>query len=148
MATTTVDGTDYVVLPNRTLVPVNDYRDRAYGPAETRTLAAGDTFDYRGNATTVATVTDGAATLEWTAPAARSEEVSEGDTVDLAGDTYVAHFSNPRTLVLDSDLEAYEAELAVQDTYDERINGLWGVSLLSTIAVVLLLGLSYLPSRY
>lgn len=151
VTTTTVDDTEYVVLgtgQNRTLVPAAVYLDDRYGPAATLTLAAGDEFGYLGNATTLTSVGNESATLAWTAPQTNTEDVSEGDVVTLNGRTFVAHFPNARTLVLDRDVEAYERQLAVRDTYDERINGLWGVTILSGLTVVGLLALSYLPSRY
>lgn len=150
--TTTVNETEYAVLEGendtRELVPLDRYLNETHGPAEVRTLQQGQTFDYRGNETTLDSVTNDSATLVWTAPGERSERLSEGDTIDLNGEPHVAHFPNPNRLVLDSDVDAYEAEVAVVDNYDERINGLWGVSILSGLGVVLLLGLSYLPSRY
>ncbi len=60
----------------------------------------------------------------------------------------MAHYPDESTLVLDSDVEAYQQEVAVVDKYQERINGLWGVSILSGLSALLLLSLSYLPSRY
>ena len=151
VTTTELDGTEYVVLgegETRELVPVDAYLDDRYGPAETRTITVGEVVRYEGNRTRLATVDESSATLRWTAPATRSASVAEGETVTLARRTFVAHFPDDRTLVLDRDLEAYEDELAVQDTYDERINGLWGVSILSALAVVVLLAFAYLPSRY
>ncbi|NIS28670.1 MAG: hypothetical protein GWN07_01110, partial [Actinobacteria bacterium] len=76
------------------------------------------------------------------------ERLSEGDQIELGGTTYVAHYPDESTLVLDSDVEAYQQEVAVVDKYQERINGLWGVSILSGLSALLLLSLSYLPSRY
>jgi hypothetical protein len=75
-------------------------------------------------------------------------DASEVDRVTLNGREYIAHFPNNRTLELSSDVQAYERQVEIRDTYDERINGLWGVSILSSLAVVLLLAFAYLPSRY
>jgi hypothetical protein len=150
--TTELNGTEYAVLESdngtQELVPLDRYLTERYGPAETRTLERGETYDYRGNQSTVETVSNDSATLVWTAPGSKEERVSEGDRIELDGQTYVAHFPSPATLLLDSDLEAYDRGLEVIDTYEERINGLWGVSILSGLAALLLLGLSYLPSRY
>lgn len=150
--TTELNGTEYAVLEQsdgtQELVPLDQYLTDLHGPAETRTLELGDSYTYQGNQTTVEAVTNDSATFTWTAPGTNDERLSEGDRIDLGGQTYVAHFPSPSTLVLDSDLQAYEAELEVIDTYDERINGLWGVTILSMLAALLLLGLSYLPSRY
>jgi len=150
--TTELNETEYAVLEQedgtRELVRLEQYLTDLHGPAETRSLELGESYRYRGNQTTVESVTNDSATLAWTAPGTKEERLSEGDRIDLGGQTYVAHFPSPSTLVLDSDLEAYEAELEVIDTYDERMNGLWAVTILSALAAVVLLGLSYLPSRY
>lgn len=150
--TTEVNGTEYAVVEgeddSQELVPLDEYLTDRYGPAEERSLEQGETYDYQGNQTTVASVENDSATLAWTAPGSKEERVEEGVQIELGGDTYVAHFPTPSTLVLDSDLEAYEAEVAVVDSYDERINGLWGVAILSGLSAMLLLAFSYLPSRY
>jgi hypothetical protein len=150
--TTEVNGTEYVVVEGendtRELVPIDRYLNETYGPAEVRTLQEGESYDYQGNQSTLETVENESATLTWTAPGTMSERLSEGDTIELGGEPHVAHFANPSLLLLDSDLEAYEEQVAAIDTYDERINGLWGVSILSGLTVFTLIGLSYLPSRY
>lgn len=150
--TTTVNDTEFVVIEQddgtRELIPVDEYLDQTQGEAETRTLLEGRTYDYRGNQTTLQAVDNASATLAWTAPRTNTQAVGEGDVVALNGVEFVAHFPDAQTLVLDRDVEAYERQLEVQDKFDERVNGLWGVTILSGMAVVLLLGLSYLPSRY
>lgn len=150
--TTEVNGTEYAVLEgendSRELVPVGQYLNETYGPAEERSLQEGETYDFRGNRSTLQAVENESATFTWTAPREMSESLSEGDTFEIGDEPHVAHFPNPDVLLLDSDLEAYEAEIATVDTYEERINGLWGVSILSGLTVLTLLGLSYLPSRY
>jgi hypothetical protein len=150
--TTEVNGTEYVVLDGdddtRELVAVDAYLDETYGEAETRTLEASESVDYRGNLTTVTTITNESVVLEWRAPRTNTVDVAEGDVVDLNGVEFAAHFPDGGTLVLDRDVEAYERQLDVQATHHERTNGLWGVSILSSLAVVLLFAFAYLPSRY
>ena len=150
--TTELDGTEYAVLEDddgtRELVPLDEYLTEVHGPAEVRTLALGESYSYQGNQSTLEAVTNESATLTWTAPGTMEERLAEGDEIELGGERYVAHFPDGSTLVLDSDVEAYAAEQAVLDTYDERINGLWGVSILSALSALLLVSLSYLPSRY
>lgn len=150
--TTEVNGTEYVVLEGendtRELVPVDTYLDETYGEAETRTIELSEAVDYQGNRTTLRSVANESATLTWRAPRTNTVEAEEGEVVDLNGVEYVAHFPDNDTLVLDGDVEAYERQVEIQNTYDERINGLWGVSILSSLAVVLLLAFAYLPSRY
>lgn len=150
--TTELNGTEYAVLEGddgeRELVPLESYLNELHGPADVRSLQLGETYRYGGNQTTVDAVDNESVTLVWTAPGTKEERVSEGNEVELGGTTYVAHFPDPTTLVLDTDVQAYEAEAEVLDNYDERINGLWGVSILSGLSALLLLALSYLPSRY
>jgi len=45
---------------------------------ETREFETGDTYQYEGNATTVAEVTSSGVTLEWTGPMSRSAELQGG----------------------------------------------------------------------
>lgn len=151
VTTTEVNGTQYVVLgegPNRQLVAVDEYRRQQFGPPETRTFAVGDSVQYQGNSTTVVEVTNESATLEWTAPRTESVDAAEGEVVTLADGEYVAHFRDGQTLVLDRNVQAYQDQVAVQERYQERMNGLWGVTVLSALTVVGLLALAYLPSRY
>ena len=151
--TTEVDGTEYVVLEGegddeRRLVPVDRYLDETQGPAETRTLRQGQTYDYRGNQTTLAAVENESATLEWTAPATESVRGSPGDTVELGGQAYVVHLTAAGTLQLDRDVQAYERQVEAVDTYHERITGLWYVVVLAGLSAVSVIGFAYLPSRY
>lgn len=150
--TTTVNETEYVVVDRenetREIVPVDEYLNQTQGEAATQQLVEGDTYDDMGNRTTVEAVDNASATLTWTAPRAESEQVSEGDVVELDGQSYVAHFPMPDQVALDGDVQAYEAQLAVVESYHQRVNGLWGVSILSWLALVVLLASAYLPSRY
>lgn len=148
--TTTQNGTEYVVIEdgnNRTLVPVSDYLPE---PRE-RVFAEGDDYAYENETTTVADVTPEGVTLEWFAPRTNEVSFEEGATNTLGGTQYVAHIdtsSASPALELTSDLEAYQAEVDAQDYYLERVNGLWGVSILSALAAGLILMLSFLPPRY
>lgn len=151
VTTTEVNGTEYVVQgegEERTLISVDEYRRQQFGPPETRSIAAGDTFDYRGNQTTMAEVTNESATVEWTAPRTEETDASEGDVVTLNGNEFVAHFPDDQTLALSRDVQAYRDQVAVRGEFHERTNGLMVVSLLSILTAVLLLSLAYLPSRY
>lgn len=150
--TTTVNDTEYVVVQRgdgtRELVPTGEYLNRTQGEPQRREFVEGRAYDYRGNRTTLETVENGSATLAWTAPRDESIDLAEGDVVELGGRQYVASFAGPGTLVLDRDVQAYQRQQAVIATYHERINGLWGVSILSVLSALSILGLSYLPSRY
>jgi len=147
----TQGDTDYVVYSeNRTQVPLSEWLPEP----ETRTYAVGDSFTYAADSgpqeTTVAEITDSEATLEWTASRDETAELSEGGNVTLAnGQQYFAHFPDQNTvMVISSDQYAdYQATLADQEYFHERQNGFWGISILSGIAAVLMLGMAYLPTR-
>ncbi|MFC6725219.1 hypothetical protein ACFQE1_12735, partial [Halobium palmae] len=144
----TRNGSQYVVLDdgsgNATLVPADEY----FPEPETRTLRQGGTFDYQGNRTTVANVTDGSVELTWTTPTVETTEVSNDANVTVGGQTYVAHFPNNETVVLSQDFESYRQQSTDIDDFTTHTNGLWGVMILSAAAAVLLLMMAYLPSRY
>jgi hypothetical protein len=146
----TQNGTDYVVYrSNDTLRPVSEWLP----DPETRQYSTGDSFTYPADSgpqqTTVASVTDDGATVEWIAPRDRSVELSEGGNVTLADGDYFAHFPDEGAVQIISvdQYGAYQATLSDQEYFHERKNGLWGVSILSGIAAVLMLGMAYLPVR-
>ena len=143
----TRDGTDYVVFrSNDSIRPAAEYL-----PApRTRQFSTGDTYPYQGNETTVVEVTPEAATLAWTGPQSRSAELQEGANVTLAnGQRYFAHFPNDHavSLVPIGQYGDYAATLAERSYFDERINGLWGIVIVSGLAAFLVLSMAYMPSR-
>jgi hypothetical protein len=144
--TLTQDGTEYVVRDDGgdlSLIPADEYFPE---PASTQ-FAEGDTIQYRGNATTVASVSSDGATLRWTAPRTNAVEVGNEENVTLAGQQYVTHFPDNGTLTLD-DYATYQRQTERIDTYTTRVNGLWGISIVSFATAILMLGMAYLPSRY
>lgn len=120
---------------------------------ETVTYSTGDEYPYQAEsgtqATTITNVTNSGATVEWVAPRQRTVELSEGGNVTLADGQYFAHFPDHSTVqVVSSDqYSQYQETLAGQSYFHERKNGLWGISILSGIASVLMLGMAYLPNR-
>ena len=142
---TRADGRKYVVYrDNGTTRPLDSYL-----PApERKAFDEGDTFTYQSREVTVGNVSGDGVPVEWQAPREHTVTATEGDNVTLNGQRFVAHFPDSGTLELSSDIAAYQHEIEVVDTFEERINGLWGVSLLSALAAIVLLGLSYMPSRY
>jgi len=120
---------------------------------ETVSYTTGDQFVYPADsgtqATSIANVTNSSATVEWTAPRQRTVELGEGGNVTLADGQYFAHFTNQSAVQIVSvdQYPQYQATLADQDYFHERKNGLWGISILSGIASVLMLGMAYLPNR-
>lgn len=155
------DGTTYVVTgegDNKSLVPVDEYKRQEFGEAETREYTEGDTFDHRGNETTVNNVTVESAELVWTAPQTNDVSMSEGDEVALGPEdnteTYVAHFEQRNVdgeqqpvLVLSQDVDGYQTQVGKVNDFNERIAGLWGIVIISAITVLLLIALAFLPPK-
>jgi hypothetical protein len=145
--TVTLNGTEYVVREegdDRTLIPTSEYFP---DPASTE-YSEGDTVQYRGNATTVSSVTGDGATLAWTGSKTNAVGVDNNANVTLNGQTYFAHFADNSTLVLEDDYGVYASQTEEIDTYQSHVNGLWGVSIVSFATAVMLLGMAYMPSRY
>jgi hypothetical protein len=139
------DGQRYVVYEeNGSTRPLSAYLPEP----ETREFSEGDTLRYQNNSTTVSNVSAGSVVVEWTGTRNNSLSLEEGGRTTFGGTQYVAHFPDNSTFALTSDLEAYDAETEAVATYHERINGFWGVSIISALAAMLLLAVAYLPSRY
>ncbi|MFC7081883.1 hypothetical protein [Halorussus caseinilyticus] len=156
VTTVTQNETEYVVVDdgqNKSLVPVEEYKNQQFGEPETREYAEGDDFQYEGNRTTVTNVTADAASVAWTAPRATENSLSEGTNLTLGpendNETFVAHFPEGEEGVvqLGSDPAAYQSEVSDIDNFDERIAGLWGIAILSVLTVILLFGLAFLPNK-
>jgi hypothetical protein len=146
------NGTTYVVIEdgeNRTLVPRENYL-----PEQTvYEYEVGDEVDYDGNEneTSVAAVTDGEVTVEWFAPDTIEVEFSEGENATVGDTPYLAHFDasgDEAVLQLTTDYEGYHSDVAAQEQFHERTNGLWGVVIMALLAAALTVMLAFLPSRY
>lgn len=149
--TVTKDGTTYVVTEEADgpgLTPVHQFVSETRGPPEVREFTEGDTLTYQNQTVTITQVANESVTVEWTAPSENTIDLNEGRQVTLGNTEYVAHFPSPNTVQLSPDVKAYEEDVQVIDNFDERIAGLWGVTILSGLAAFLLLGLAYMPSRY
>ncbi|WP_058993168.1 hypothetical protein [Haloarcula sp. CBA1127] len=146
----TQNGTEYVVYQsNNTQVPLSEWLPEP----ETVTFTTGDTYPYATDSgtqeTTISEVTDSGATLEWFAPRENTVELSEGGNVTLNEQQFFTHFPDHSTvqIVPIQQYDQYQATLDQQDYFHERKNGFWGVSILSGIAAVLMLGMAYMPVR-
>jgi len=146
----TRNDTNYVVYrQNDSIQPLEAWLPEP----ETLTYATGEQYVYAAEGgsqtTTIANISDSGAMLEWTAPRQRTVELGEGGNVTLSGDRYFAHFPSQSSVQVVSidQYPQYQGTLADQTYFNERKNGLWGVSILSGIAAVLLLGMAYLPTR-
>ncbi|MFB6298660.1 MAG: hypothetical protein ABEH65_00175 [Halobacteriales archaeon] len=150
--TTEVDDTTYVVVgegEDQSFVELDRYLIDEFGDPAVREYAVGDSFEYDNQTVTVAAISNSTVTLEWTAPRQNTISAdSEGTNVTIAGQTYVAHFPQPDRLQLTSNHQAYQQEMAVIDSYNERMNGFWGITIIGGSAAALLIALAYLPSRY
>jgi hypothetical protein len=140
---TRADGQRYVVFAaNGSTQPLGEYLPAA----DVGQLGEGDTMTVSGNETTVADVTPSGVVVEWTAPRTTTVSFANAENVTLNDQRFVAHFEG-ESVLLSSDPAAYQQQLARQDYFHERQNGLWGVTLLSGIAAMFIVGLAYLPVR-
>lgn len=143
----TKNDTEYVVYrENDSLQELSTYLPEP----ETREFSTGDSFEYEGNDATVAEVTSSEVTLAWTAPMDKSAELSEGTNVTLAGGSeYFAHFPNDHaaSLVPVEQYGGYDHTVSKRDYFDERINGLWGIVIVSFSIAFLVLSMAYMPNR-
>ena len=146
------DGSDerFVRYTDNTTQPLSEYLPTP----ENETFATGETFPYaQENSTidtTVASVSPSAATLTWNNPANETIELSPGGNVTLNGQTYFVHFeSNSSVQVLPADqyYGEYQSDQADINAYQERINGLWGIVLLSLLSSIILVAAAYLPNK-
>jgi hypothetical protein len=145
----TIDGEDRVVFQsNGSTAPLDDYLPTP----ETRTFAVGDTYQYVAEEdgqvdATVTNVTTSAAELTWSTTRENTISLSEGGNVTLGDTQYIAHFPNNDTVVLSENVQGYLEDTNRQKYFTERKNGLWGVSIISFVTAVILLGAAYLPVK-
>lgn len=133
---------------NDSLVPLEEYLPE---PTVER-FATGDsvrlTFDEEPVDARVAEITEGSVTFEWTGPEEFERSLGEGSNVTLAdGEVYLVHFPNNESVTLSQDFQGYAESQSRIDAFVERRNGLWGVSIISGLAAVLLIALAYMPVR-
>jgi len=139
----------YVVVEDngsRTLVPREEYVRDTFGEPDTRAFQEGDAWN---DNRTVGDVTAESVPLEMQVVEEQSVTVSEGANATLGESEtpYRAHFPDGNTIQLTTDHAAYDEETAAVDRFDQRVDGLWGVAILSTLASLLLVGLAYLPVK-
>ena len=131
---------------NDTNVAVEEYFD----PVERHTVVEGETLAYQGNETTIDAVTNTSIELERPGAQTVSIDVSEGENFTVAGDQYFAYFpdnSSVQFLSTDEHYEKYHAEQNEIESYNQRMNGLWGIAELSLLAAILLVATAFLPVR-
>jgi len=143
----TRQGEDYVAITedNTTrLVPADEY----FPEPERVTYAEGETLTLEGNETTVASVSEAEVVLEWTAPRGSTLTLGDRANVTIQDQQYLAMFPDNSTVVLTQDYESYRTQQSEIERFETYKNGLWGVSIVSGLTVVLLAAMAYLPSRY
>jgi hypothetical protein len=117
---------------------------------QTIEFSEGDSFERNGNETTIASVTNTTVTLEWTAPKTNTVSVGNNQNVTLNGQPHVVHFENNDTVRLGQGAAAQERlqdAFRTNDRFQDRINGVWGVTLGSSTTLVLLIALAFLPRK-
>jgi hypothetical protein len=127
---------------------------------EEETITLGQTFPYEGNEDAeIVSVTPSAATVAWTEASENTAELAEGGNVTIQGRTYFVHFPDNSTVQLapvysspqenqrSAAYSNYQNTLDRQDYFTERKNGLWGISIISLTAALILLGAAYMPVK-
>lgn len=145
--TITRNGQEYVAVTEGNvtrLVPADEY----FPEPEVRKFSEGDTFDYAGNRTAVGNVTQKGVPVSWTSPLTNTVELSNEANVTIAGQEFFVYFVSDSEVVLVSDHSVYARQVAEIEQYNTLQNGLWGISILSGVTAVMLVGMAFLPSRY
>jgi hypothetical protein len=143
------DGQTFVrYRANNTLVPLEEYLPE---PTVAR-VGSGETMQYVPDEqpvdAEVTEITDSSVAIEWTGSEEFERTLSEGANVTLAdGETYLVHFPSDGEVTLSQDFQGYSESQARIDAFTTRRNGLWGVSIISGLAAVLVIGLGYMPVR-
>ncbi len=151
--TESIDGTTSVVYTNNSIQPLSEYLP----DPEIKNFTEGDSlgYDTPGDSYTYETVTiddinGDRVVLSWRGPVPHEVSLEHGTNVTLGPDEqlYVAHFPDNETLELTSNIGDYRSQLALQDSFKQRTNGLWGIVIIAGFGGVFLIGAAYLPSRY
>ena len=123
---------------------------------QTVTFSEGEQFDYttEDGATQAARIDDvtgnvstPSVTLSWEEPKENQIELTEGANVTLNGQQRVVHFPSSDSVQLSTDIATYQDAQDKLAYFDERKKGLWGVSIISFLAAIVLLGTAYLPVK-
>ncbi|WP_254536775.1 hypothetical protein [Halomarina litorea] len=151
-STVTSEGEQFVrYRSNGTFVPLSEYLST---PDQQR-FTEGDTFTYQNRTVQVANVTNTTATIAWTAPREGDADLEQGGNVTLAnGETYIANFiteghgNNTSVEVqLSQNFEEYNRQNQLKNSFNTRMNGMWGIIIISGLAGFLVLMLAYIPVR-
>lgn len=148
--TVTRNGTDYVVVEEEgeaQFVPAADY----FPEPQEEQFATGETLQYANRTVTVDAVEAEGVTVTWTEDETRTTTLSQAQETTIDDTTYLAYFSGGEgnlRLVLTTDFDGYEAQLEQIEQHEQKVTGLWYVTALAGVTVVLLFALAFLPTRY
>jgi len=136
------DGTEAVVYRNGTTRPLEEYVDR-----DAETFSEGDRMEHGEETKTVANVTSERVLVTWETEETQSIGLAEGEPFTVGDTEYVATFPDNSTVVISSDVEAYDSYEESVDYYQERTSGLLYVIIFSLGSSFLLAALAFLPHR-
>ena len=144
------NGEEYVVIEadgETEFVPADEY----FPAPQERQFAVGDTFEYGNHTASVEAIDETGATVTWTEDETQTRTLTQAAETTFGDTEYLAHFTGEDAdlrLELTTDFESYEEQLAGIEQYEQKVNGLWYVSILAGLMVITLLSFAYLPSRY
>ena len=115
----------------------------------------GDRLNYSGRTVQVGNVSNDTATLVWTEDSQQEASLEQGGNVTLAnGETYVVNFITEESgnetnvsLQLSQNYEEYQRQNEIQHSFQERMNGFWGIIIISSIAALLVISMAFMPVR-
>jgi len=116
-----------------------------------------DRFNFGGQTYIVTTVdsseSDGETTyeavIEWqTENGTESQTVAQNERFTLGDEEFFAHFESGDEVTLSAQMSTLNQYEFDTQQYETHTSGLWGVTILSGIVAVLLVGIGYMPSRY
>lgn len=149
--TVTRDGTEYVIIADsQELRPLSEYLpDR-----DVVEFSVGDRIEYDADDETVNaridSISSEGVSLSWSDPGNESVELSQGENSTVNGLEYFAHFpSDDQVQILPAQQEygTYSSEISAIEHWEERLNGVWGIVILSVLAAIVLLSAAYLPVK-
>lgn len=108
-------------------------------------LTEGDQIEVDGNSYQVTEVNPDA-NATFASAEGNESTLEEGNTLTIDDETHVVHVDG-EGVQLTTDIDDYESQQAVIDGFDDRLEGLYAIVVLSGLTAVLLLGLAYLPVR-
>ncbi|WP_435361501.1 hypothetical protein [Haloarchaeobius sp. DFWS5] len=149
-----VDGKQYIDAdPNasdRQAVAVEEFIASSNNSSiQTRTLSLSDPMQFKGNQSSVQAGNE-SVTWTWNAPKDNEVELAQHVNTTLNGQPYAVHFVDDKTVALaqgESGQQDLHEHIEAENHFNARMNGLWGIIYVSGIALVLLVGMAFLPRK-